>query len=260
MTPNSNPGVRPVEAILLVAGTGTRLHPLTESCPKCLLEVGGTPLLKRLLLQLQSVGIERVILSTGFCHDLLVEQVACWNLSMEIDSARGESYETENNAVSLGVAMEKCSSRQLLLCDGDIIVRHARDLEKLLASPGENVLTMIRFDSLGEEEMKLEVGADDRIQRLSKKLDPKTAHGESLGIQKIGPSAFSLLRQRLATLDEEERQRLYYEDVFSELIDEGIEFSACELPAGGWTEIDTIEDLQHARRMADGWEISEPEL
>lgn len=255
---NSDPTTdyRPREAILLVAGIGRRLRPLTRECPKCLLEVGGMPLLRRLLEQLQQADIERVILATGFQHDLLVAEVDSWSLSLTIDVAANEDYANTNNAVSLAVAMQRLRSPRFLLCDGDILLRRTDSLIRLLEMPRDNILSVMRLDALGKEEMKAVVEpGDGRIRQLGKALSPKRADGESLGIQKIGPSAYHRLKDRLAELDGEEREKLYYEDVFAELIAEGIDFYACSFPVGGWTEIDTVEDLEEARRLATRWEF-----
>ena len=245
---------RPREAILLVAGTGSRLRPLTDDRPKCLLQVGEQAMLRRLLKQLEEVGIERVVLATGYLQDRLLDEVGSWELSMEIDAVFNDTFDSENNAVSLGSAMTGLNGERFLLCDGDILLRNADALERLLDFPEDNVLTMMRFEAMGQEEMKMVLASEDgRIERLGKGLSLDVAHGESLGIQKIGPSAFRALADRLACLDEEERRRLYYEDVFSELIEEGVHFYACELPPEGWTEIDTVEDLEMARQMVLGW-------
>lgn len=245
---------RPSEAILLVAGMGSRLEEITRHRPKCLVEVGGVPLLKRLLTQLANVDIERVVLASGFQHEELLAEVLSWRLPLRIEAAPNDTFASENNAVSLAAAMKKLESRHFILCDGDILVRHEEMLASVLDAPGDNVLAMIRFDELGQEEMKIELDPETtRIRRLGKELEPDGANGESLGIQKIGPSAFPRLQQRLARLNAEERRRLYYEDVFSELIEEGIEFTACELPIGAWTEIDTAADLEVARDMARSW-------
>lgn len=251
---------RPKEAILLVAGTGSRLLPLTESCPKCLLDVGGKPLLRRLLEQLVDVGMERVVLATGYLAEKLLAAVADWELDLEIRSAFCETYGTENNAVSLAAAINALESRRFLLCDGDILLRKTQGLERLLDCPGDNVLTMMRFEKMGDEEMKIALdkrGDEDepraKIAALGKGLEQVRAAGESLGIQKIGPTAFAPLQKRLAGLNVTERKDLYYEDVFSELIADGIDFYACDLPLGGWTEIDTVDDLDKARQMARNW-------
>ncbi|TXD34924.1 phosphocholine cytidylyltransferase family protein [Lujinxingia vulgaris] len=252
----TRPSHSPREAILLVAGTGSRLRPLTEDRPKCLLEVGGVALLKRLLDQLAAVGIERAILVTGYLHERMVAQVESWDLGLEVAFAPNPTYASENNAVSTLVGMRALQGDSFLLCDGDILLRQTAWVADLLADTRENVLTMIRFDALGQEEMKIRLGDTDAIEGLSKGLDPQSSHGESLGVQKVGPSAFEALKDRLEALNAEERVRLYYEDVFAELIPQGCAFYAREVAPGSWTEIDTIDDLEAARALYQSWSVA----
>ncbi|RVU46774.1 phosphocholine cytidylyltransferase family protein [Lujinxingia sediminis] len=253
---NTRPSHSPREAILLVAGTGSRLRPLTEDRPKCLLEVGGEALLKRLLDQLTAVGIERAILVTGYLHERMVAQVESWELGLDVAFAPNPTFASENNAISTLVGMRALKGDSFLLCDGDILLRQTAWVAELLADERENVLTMIRFESLGQEEMKIRLGDDKAIEGLSKGLDPARAHGESLGVQKVGPSAFEALKDRLEALNAEERVRLYYEDVFAELIPQGHAFYAREVAPGSWTEIDTIEDLEAARALYQSWSVA----
>lgn len=252
----NRPSHSPREAILLVAGTGSRLRPLTEDRPKCLLEVGGEALLKRLLDQLAVVGIERAILVTGYLHERMVAQVESWELALDVAFAPNPTFASENNAISTLVGMRALEGDSFLLCDGDILLRQTAWVAELLADERENVLTMIRFDALGQEEMKIRLGDGEAVEGLSKGLDPAGAHGESLGVQKVGPSAFEALQERLEALNAEERVRLYYEDVFAELIPQGHAFYAREVAPGSWTEIDTIDDLEAARALYQSWSVA----
>lgn len=253
MNANTSSDYRPREAIVLAAGPGSRLQPLTRERPKCLLEVGGMPLLKRLLFQLQHAGLDRAVLATGHLHEQIESAIDRWNLGIDIDTRRVDTYETENNAVSLAEAMEELNERRFLLCDGDILLRRLQPFEQILKIPEDNVLAMMRFDGLGAEQMKLRIDEDARVLNLGKDVIPDRADGESLGIQKIGPTAFPPLAERLDQLDAREREEMYYEDVFAELIDRGIDFHVCDLPPGGWTEIDTPAELEGAREMAARW-------
>lgn len=247
--------LRPREAILLVAGTGSRLHPYTLKKPKCLLEVGGSALLERLLRQLETLEIGRVVLVTGFQNEFLMDTARGYGLSIELEEAFCPTYDMENNAVSLLTGMKALKEKSFLLCDGDILLKEVTPLRGLLTSARENELATIAFENLGAEEMKVEVGPDEKVLFLSKDLDPEGAHGESLGIQKIGPSIFEALMEQLEAMNQEERIRLYYEDLFSELIKAGAQFFAASFPSDCWTEIDTAEDLEKARQMARQWDL-----
>ena len=254
MSMKPSPEISVCRAILLVAGRGSRLDPITSDLPKCLIEIEGRSLLERLLDQLESIGIEEVVLATGYLHEKLEAAVAQWNHDLSIVTAYTEDYATENNAVSLGGAMEALGGEGFLLIDGDVLLLQGRRLQELAADTNENVLTVMRPEAMGAEEMKVEVDeATGRILRLGKGLEEATAFGESLGIQKIGPKIFDELLARLNGLSADERRDLYYEDVFAELIDDGADFFARQIPIGEWTEIDTVEDLEAARAMAASW-------
>ena len=244
------------DAVILVAGTGSRLRPLTESRHKSMIEVGDVPLLFRLLDQLEAAGIERVVLATGYRADALESAAASHNHGLEIAAAPNPDYDTTNNAESLRIALSELGDRPFLLCDGDILLREPTWLEPMLAAPGESRLAVLEHDTIAAEEMKT-VMAGDRVDSLSKDVDPDLADAESIGVQTIGEGCVPRLRQRLDIMSDAERADAYYEDIFSELIAQGQDFYARAIPEGTWTEIDTAEDLERARAMAASWETSD---
>ena len=245
------------DAVLLVAGTGSRLRPLTNDRPKCLIEVAGTPLIVRLLRQLKEHGIERAFLVTGYLSNMLPEHLAGVPGLPELHFVENDAYNTANNAESLRRAMHAMPVTSFLLCDGDILVRDDAWLRELITDPRPNVLAvLLQLQSrMGTEEMKVTMEPVDvpwfsrRVVALSKGINPRSAHGESAGVQVIGKDTFARLRQRLDNMTDDERKNLYYEDIFATLFDEGHEFYTYALREGTWTEIDTVEDLDHARRL-----------
>src|SRR5690554_4702206 len=246
----------PRDAVLLIAGTGSRLRPLTNDRPKCLLEIGGEPLLVRLLRQLASLGISRVVLATGYLSAVVETTLKPFEGLPELVFAANPDYAHTNNAESLKVAMPHVHGRPFLLCDEDVLLRDASALE-LLANDGRwNVLTMIARDDLGDEEMKIVHETEGgRIVGLSKKLEPAKCHGESLGLQKLGGPTLAVLAEHLDAMSDEERASSYYEDIFADLIERGHDFYALSVQADGWTEIDTVEDLDDARRLFEFWDV-----
>ncbi len=241
------------DAILLVAGTGTRLKPLTDTRPKCLLEVGGHSLLIRLLRQLHELGVERVVLATGYLEHTLREAVENVDDLPEIRFAHNPNFQTTNNAESLKMAMPAVEGRPFLLCDGDVLLSDAGWLGELSRDPRENVLSMLASDTMGEEEMKITL-IDGVVRGLSKQLDPKESHGESLGLQKIGATIAEDLYDRLQSMTESERANKYYEDIFADLIEhKNHTFHTLSVQPNTWTEIDTVEDLETARAMYQTW-------
>ncbi len=247
------------DAILLVAGVGSRLRPLTDELPKCLLEVGGVPLLIRLLRQLNDHGIEHVVLATGYLEPKIRACVAGYTRIPDITIRHNPHFAETNNAESLRRAMPPLHGRGFVLCDGDILVRRTGWLGELLGNERGNVLAMISPEEMGEEEMKIALADGDaplherQVVGLSKKLDPAQSHGESLGVQTISASFHEVLLDRLEAMSDEERAGWYYEDIFAELMGEEHPFFAHRVDANCWTEIDTVEDLEYARKLYADW-------
>lgn len=214
--------------------------------------------MKRLIGQLEALGLERVVVVTGHRRHMVRAAVESWSHSLTVDCVFNPSFAATNNAVSLAVALKELRSSYFLLCDADVVLRSRQMLEPLVDAPGDAVIGVRRLDWPDEEAMKVAVKRKDlRIESLGKALSPERAYGESLGVQKIGPALVTPLRRHLEALDESQRRRWYYEDVFRELVCKGSEFRACELPGDGWTEIDTPADLERARRFVARWKSGE---
>jgi choline kinase len=254
------------DAILLVAGVGSRLRPLTDELPKCLLEVGGEPLLIRLLRQLHGHGIEHAVLATGYLEPKIRACVAGYSGLPQVTIRGNPQFGQTNNAESLRAAMPAVDGRRFILCDGDILVRKSGWLGDLLANQRGNVLAMISPETMGDEEMKIALasggaGSDDEqpvgdreVVGLSKLLDPNASAGESLGVQTIAQSFYDPLLERLGEMSPDEKADAYYEDIFADLMGDEHRFYAHTVPADCWTEIDTVEDLEHARELFAGWQ------
>lgn len=252
--------LRVKDAVLLVAGMGTRLRPYTEEIPKCLVEVAGTPLVVRLLRQLRDNGVERAWLVTGYKSEVLEDHLTGISGLPEVRYVFNDAFDTANNAESLRRAMLEMDSRRFILCDGDILVGDDAWVAELLTDPRPNVLAvLLQLQSkLGHEEMKFQLEPVDapwfsrRVIGLSKELEPRMSHGESIGAQVIGDETFDALLARLNSMSDEERSHGYYEDIFATLFESGHEFYTLAIQPGTWTEIDTPEDLEHARSMMSG--------
>ncbi len=79
-------------AVLLAAGTGTRLQPLTLDAPKCLTEVGGIPILQRLIENLREQGFKRLVIVTGHLRDRIEEYLELHAADLQIDYVFNPDY------------------------------------------------------------------------------------------------------------------------------------------------------------------------
>jgi choline kinase len=137
-----------------------------------------------------------------------------------------------------------------MLANGDT-VHPASVQERLLAARGdaEVLLAVDREKALGEEEMKVHVTPEGRLDRINKALDPAGAQGEYIGVTLIEPEAAQPLADALEATWRRDPQ-LYYEDGFQELADRGGRVGIASIGAVEWVEVDDRADLARAREVA----------
>src|SRR5262249_28761885 len=93
-------GESSMKAVILAAGSATRLRPLTEHRPKCLLEVAGQPILKRLLDQLAALGVDGAVIVLGYRGDQIRDAIAVWQPALAVTFVENREYASTNNGYS----------------------------------------------------------------------------------------------------------------------------------------------------------------
>jgi len=136
----------PFRAFLLAAGLGTRLRPFTLRTPKCLLQIGGEPLLGRWLRQLEAAGCEAVLVNTHYLEDQVMEFLQGWH-SQRMEVLAVHEPELLGTAGTLVANQAFFVGKTGLLIHADNVM--ADDLLGLLAAhsqrPSHCLLTMLTF-------------------------------------------------------------------------------------------------------------------
>lgn len=237
-------------AVILAAGIGSRLRPLTDSLPKCLLPVGGIPLLQRTLTALHRARIERTVIVTGYRDRQVGAFVGKLGLPLDVRLVFNARFRETNNNYSLWCAASACAGEEILLLDSDILF-HPSILDRLLEAPQENALALRENlpgnPSLTEEEIKVAMTPPGRILRIGKDVPPRDSAGESLGIERFSRSAADRL---FAILSIRKEQNEFYEAGFQQMIDEGVVLQAVGCGTLPGMEIDTLDDLRDAEGVA----------
>lgn len=91
-----------MRAILMAAGMGTRLRPLTENTPKSLIEVNGMSLLERQIINLKQIGIDEIIVLTGYLHEKFDDLVEKYKLIKVVN----DKYDIYNNIYTMYLVRE----------------------------------------------------------------------------------------------------------------------------------------------------------
>ena len=237
-----------MKAIILAAGTASRLRPLTLHTPKCLLKVGERTLLGRSMDALIKAGIREFCIVTGYLHEQIEDFVSkTYGKRIDVRFIHNKDYETTNNIYSLWLARPEAEGKEVLLLDSDLLY-DGQIVERVLADSHDNVLTLIRHE-LGEEEMKVVMNEDGAITEISKTCNPALAAGESLGIERMGKSYTTALYKELEVMMNQEcLENKFYELAFLRLIAQGFTFSVLDVTDLFSCELDTVEDFENAKQ------------
>jgi choline kinase len=240
-----------VKGLVLAAGPGRRLQPLTDELPKTLLPLrdGGT-ILDLALANLARAGVEEVVVVTGFAAARIEERAAALERrhGVRLELLFNDRAEEWNNAYSLWLARAALAEGALLV-NGD--TAHPPSVETtLLGARGPGLLLAVdREKELGPEAMKVVLAENGDVRRISKEVDPASAAGEYIGVALVEPAAADALA---GALEETWRRdpTLYYEDAFQELADSGLPPRAVAIGAVDWVEVDDHVDLARAQELA----------
>ncbi|MBR1412015.1 MAG: phosphocholine cytidylyltransferase family protein [Prevotella sp.] len=234
--------------VILAAGMAKRLRPLTDTKPKCLLEVGGKSLLQRTVDAMVAVGIRELVVVTGYRGEMIRDFLLTYHSSLiTYHFLHNADYAHNNNIYSLWMAGQVVRGKEFLLMDSDILCDPAA--VAAVASQPVSALALNRHE-LGEEEMKVVVDADNRITEISKTCRIEDALGESVGIEKMS-AAYSeaLFRELDQMIEKEGLVDIFYERAFERLIPQGHTFRVIDTTHYFSYELDTPEDFQRATEL-----------
>lgn len=234
-----------MKAVILAAGIASRLRPLTDDTPKCLLKVGSKNLLERTIDALILNGINDIVIVTGYLHEKIEQFVTVTYPELNVEYIYNQRYESTNNIYSLWLTKDSVKDQDVLLLDSDILFDPAI-IARLLASGHLNCLAVNKHD-LGEEEIKVIVDSTNRITEISKVCSIEQAIGESIGIEKISNNFVRLLFSELDNMIQEKKQdNIFYEAAFENIIRQGADIYAIDTTSLFSMELDTVEDFQTA--------------
>ena len=233
--------------VILAAGMAKRLRPLTDERPKCLLTVGQRTLLQRTVDAIIAAGIHELVVVTGYRQQMIRDFLTTHYPSVTIHFIDNPDYAHNNNIFSLWLTRPFTEGKDFLLLDSDILFDPAI-IPAVLKEEG-SALALNRHE-LGEEEIKVIVDAENRVQEISKVCSIEQAIGESVGIEKMTADYSLALFQELEQMIEGEGLiDVFYEKAFERLIPQGHTFRIVDTTDFFSIELDTVEDFENAKKL-----------
>ena len=244
-----------MNAIILSAGRGRRLLPLTATQPKCLLSLGGKTLLEWQLQALGAGGIGRGVVVVGFGADRVADVLACHNPApLEVHTIFNPRFDEADNLISCWTARDEMDSDFLLL-NGDTLFE-LPVLERLLSSPSAPVAVAIgRKATYDDDDMKVHCD-NGLLRQIGKDLRPHETDGESIGMLLLRGQGPGLFRQRLQAAARHRRSdSLWYLSVVNEMAREGL-VNTVSVDGLDWVEVDYPSDLTKAEQLVATWNLA----
>jgi choline kinase len=238
-----------MRAIILSAGQGKRLLPLTEKTPKCLLPVQGeTTVLDLQLRTLAACGVDEASVIVGFGADQVEEHLAAHPTEgIDVRTVFNPFYAQSDNLATAWLARSEMTSEFLLL-NGDTLFE-AEVLRRLLASPNAPLALSINVkDHYDDDDMKVVLNGGRRLAAVGKTLSSKLVGGESIGLMLFRGAGAEAFRNALdAAIREPKALALWYLSVVNGLTDT-LRIETVDISGLWWGELDGPEDLTSVRR------------
>lgn len=239
--------VIPMKALILAAGMGKRLKPITDRIPKTLIKVEDKPILGHILTNIKECGIEDVLIVTGYKDELIHEYVgngSRWGLN--ITYCHNKWYNTTENILSVNLASGYLSEDEFILINADDLFSPFI-LSRLMEKHGDIVLAVDNQGTVGTEEMKVYTDGNGRITAVSKELDPLESYGEDIGIikfSKIGGRAFL---DSIKKIIRERGPHFYFQEAIHDLSTKEYPVNYINIGNEPWIEVDDHFDLKWAK-------------
>lgn len=242
-----------MKGIILAAGRGSRLGPLTADAPKCMVPVAGRPLIEWQHMALHAAGVDELAVVTGYCPDLIPLP--------EARRFHNSRWQDTNMVASLATAREWLAAEECIVSYSDIFyppsaVRTLLDAPRPIAvtyDPDWEGLWSRRFEDPLSDAETFRLGADGCVAAIGEQpQDIRDVQGQYMGLLKFAPEGWRAAEAVREELSGSERDRLDMTSLLRRLIAADVPIHAVAVN-GGWGEVDNESDLHlYSAMVAEG--------
>jgi HAD superfamily hydrolase (TIGR01450 family) len=237
-----------MHAVILAAGLGSRLRPVTNHRPKPCVTVGRRPILAHQIHAYATAGIDAATVVAGYraadVGDLCTTLDGEYE-DLDITVIENGAYDSTDNMYSLSLASEAVGRDGMVLTNGDVVFEPAV-MQRLLDADVESAIacdTSVYHD----ESMKITLDGEGRVDHIAKTIDPQQAHGTSIDAYRFSAefthALFDDIDRRIASTDDGG----WTEVAIDSLLDHH-RVDPVDIARHDWVEIDDHDDLSSADR------------
>ena len=233
----------------MAAGIGKRLHALNLNKPKCLINIGGTTLIRRSVNLLASKGISDITVIVGYKSDLIRNE-----LNNNIAYFENPDFHITNSIKSLWYAKDLLEGDVLLL-NGDLYYEH--DILDYAINQTNPVVMLADSTRIDKADYRFGFSGN-QINRFGKHLTNHETDGEYVGIVRIDQSFIKTFKQTLEDMITAGKSSIWWEDVLYSFIEKNIPINYFDVAGTFWSEVDTLQDYNYLQNWITNQDMPIP--
>ncbi|MDF1875017.1 phosphocholine cytidylyltransferase family protein [Sulfurimonas sp. SAG-AH-194-I05] len=225
-----------MKVLMLAAGVGTRISRYLGDHPKCCVEVGSKPLIRRTMELLYRHNITDIAIVVGYQEKYIHEALK----GFDYTTYKNPFYKVTNSIASMWFAKDFMDSEEdFLILNADLFIEDSM-LERLIVTKKSPIFLS---DSTRIEDADYRFNWEgDRLLRFGKELTNEETTGEYVGIAKIAKEDIKTMKAQLEYLVDQGEYNMWWEDVFYSLVETGKPIYVEDIKGSFWAEVDFIED------------------
>jgi choline kinase len=232
-------------AVILSAGIGSRLKPMTAYYPKSLLNINDKTILENMIFKLLHEGIIRILVVVGYKQDVMLKFIEKMNekYSSSITAIYNPLYNQTNTSYSLFLALNQIDEDDVIIINGDLIFEQAL-LKKTVHH--SNTVLVIENSKFDQESMKIKFLNESSLD-IGKSISLTETKGEFIGLSLIKVKDLKLFKSILNGIISDNPKEYY--DIAFKALSKLSKIDVTITDGLKWVEIDYPEDLKKAKQL-----------
>ncbi len=242
-----------MKAIILSAGQGARLLPLTESRPKCLIRLNGRSVLEWQLRGLASAGVEEAVVVTGFAAEQVESALHALVIpGLKVRTLHNPFFAVADNIGSCWAARGEMTGDFMIL-NGDTLFEPEVAQRLLAAETAPITITISRKPGYDADDMKVS-DAEGVLQAVGKTLEPGVVTGESIGFLRFSAEGGRRFCETIdAVMRREGGLKRWYLSVIDEIARTFGDVKVLSIEGLDWGELDYPKDVPPSEALTARW-------
>lgn len=234
-----------MKCLILAAGKGTRLKDLTTNTNKCSINVGGKPIISRIVENFEENNVKDINIITGYCKEAVEKCI-----KSKVNFIYNKDY-SDSILISILAAEKELYGKPFILSTGDVVF-HEKILPGLLEKTGD-VVVAVKRKLCSKKDVKVVV-ENDLIKMFEENCPEEKAVGEFGMMAIFNEETSKTIFETAKSFIDSKKTKLRLIDTFNAMINKGYKFIPYYFEENLSIEVDTLEDLEKANELIKNFE------